>query len=213
VQTGECGDLRTMDGSPFDWASWAGDWVRCDEGVSLVGHSFGGATVFAMLSPKGEGVLRIPVSHGLVLDPWLEPLPLPGLAPDANQESSGQPKLMVINAEGFTLWTEHFKRLEEMVPAWPESALFTIIGGRHDSFSDLPVIPPIPIRKSTARPIMNVIKTLTLSFLDDQLPSYVNRLNVRKLEIEYPKSRPWAKNPKRRLVGNGGDIIIHRFGV
>ena len=33
---------------------------------------------------------------------------------------------MVINAEGFTLWTEHFKRLEEVVPAWPESALLTI---------------------------------------------------------------------------------------
>lgn len=60
---------------------------------------------------------------------------------------------------------------------------------------------------------MNVIKTLTLSFLDDQLPSYINHLSIRKLEIEYPKSRPWAKKPKRRLVGNAGDIIIHRFGV
>jgi len=213
VQTGEPGNLRTMEDLPFDWASWAGDWVRCDEGVSLVGHSFGGATVLAMLSPKGEEVLRIPVSHGLVLDPWLEPLPSPGPAPDTRQHPLGHPKLLVINAEGFTLWTEHFKRLEEVVPSWPESALLTIIGARHDSFSDLPVIPPIPIRKSTARPIMNVIKTLTLSFLDDQLPSYVNGLNIPTLEIERPKSRPWAKNPKRRLVGNAGDIIIHRFGV
>lgn len=60
---------------------------------------------------------------------------------------------------------------------------------------------------------MNVIKSLTLSFLDDQLPSYVNRLNIRKLEIEYPKSRPWVKNPKRRLVGNAGDIVVHRLSV
>ncbi|KAH9173299.1 platelet-activating factor acetylhydrolase [Lactarius sanguifluus] len=210
VQTGERGDLQTMDESPFDWALWAGDWVRYDEGVSLVGHSFGGATVFAMLSLKEEDDLRIPVSHGLVLDPWLEPILPPGPAPDTNQNTS---KLMVINAEGFTLWTEHFKRVEEVVSAWPESALLTIIRGQHNSFSDLPVMPPVPIRKSTARPIMNVIKTLTLSFLDDQLPSSVNRLNVRTLEIEYPKSRPWSKNPKRRLVGNAGDIIIHRFGV
>lgn len=80
-----------------------------------------------MLSPKGEETLRIPVSHGLVLDPWLEPLPSPGPAPAPNQNlPSGPPKLMVINAEGFTLWTEHFKRLEEVVPAWPESALLTI---------------------------------------------------------------------------------------
>lgn len=80
-----------------------------------------------MLSPKGEDALRIPVSHGLVLDPWLEPLPSPGPAPDISQiPSSGYPKLLAINAEGFTLWTEHFKRLEEAVPAWPESALLTI---------------------------------------------------------------------------------------
>ncbi|KAH9071536.1 hypothetical protein EDB83DRAFT_2517349 [Lactarius deliciosus] len=179
VQTGERGDLQTMDASPFDWASWAGDWVRYDEGVSLVGHSFGGATVFAMLSLKEEDDLRIPVSHGL--------------ASHSGQNTSSASKK----------WCLHGQKAPS----------FTIIRGQHNSFSDLPVMPPVPIRKSTARPIMNVIKTLTLSFLDDQLPSSVNRLNVRKLEIEYPKSRPWSKNPKRRLVGNAGDIIIHRFDV
>ena len=45
VQTGEHGNLRTTDDTTFNWASWSGDWVQCDEGVSLVGHSFGGATV------------------------------------------------------------------------------------------------------------------------------------------------------------------------
>lgn len=43
--TGERGGLRTLDELPLDWESWAGDWVRCDEGVSLIGHSFGGTTV------------------------------------------------------------------------------------------------------------------------------------------------------------------------
>ena len=187
-----------------------------------------------MLSPKGDDILRIPVTHGLVLDPWLEPLPSPGPAPYSNPTpSSGHPKLLAINAEGFTLWTEHFKRLEEVVPAWPESALLTIstcpppsmwfndseisyfvpVGAQHNSFSDLPVLPPIPIRKSAARPIMNVIKALTLAFLDDQLHNSLHHLNIRKLDIEYPKSRPWDKKPKRRLVGNAGDVIIHRFGV
>lgn len=26
-----------MDESSLDWESWTGDWVQCDEGVSLVG--------------------------------------------------------------------------------------------------------------------------------------------------------------------------------
>jgi platelet-activating factor acetylhydrolase len=49
VLTGERGDLRSVDESPLDWESWTGDWVRCDEDVSLVGHSFGGATLVSRL--------------------------------------------------------------------------------------------------------------------------------------------------------------------
>jgi platelet-activating factor acetylhydrolase len=49
VLTGERGDLRSVDESPLDWESWTGDWVRCDEDVSLVGHSFGGATLVSSL--------------------------------------------------------------------------------------------------------------------------------------------------------------------
>jgi platelet-activating factor acetylhydrolase len=48
IQTGEQEDLETMDDLPFDWASWGGDWVRYDDGVSLVGHSFGGATMVSI---------------------------------------------------------------------------------------------------------------------------------------------------------------------
>jgi hypothetical protein len=36
--------LQTIDGVHIDWASWQGA-VNCDENVSLVGHSFGGATL------------------------------------------------------------------------------------------------------------------------------------------------------------------------
>ena len=85
---------------------------------------------FAMLSepaPKEEDVSPIPVSHGLVLDPWLEPLPSPGPEPFIGRHSpSKHPKLMVINSEGFTLWKDHFKRVEQVVPAWPGSTLLTI---------------------------------------------------------------------------------------
>jgi len=212
VQTGEHGNLRTTDDTTFNWASWSGDWVQCDEGVSLVGHSFGGATVFAMLSdpaPKED----IPVSHGLVLDPWLEPLPSPGPEPFTGRHSpSKHRKLMVINSEGFTLWKDHFKRVEQVVPAWPGSTLLTIVGARHVSFSDFPIMLPRPLRSSTAWPIMNVIQMLALSFLDNTVPDVVSNINTRKLEIKYARSRFWSKKPQHRLVGRPSDIIIHRRG-
>jgi platelet-activating factor acetylhydrolase len=40
---------------------------------------------------------------------------------------------MVVNAEGFTLWKDHFKRVEEIVPAWPGSVLVTV--GTHLAIS------------------------------------------------------------------------------
>ncbi|KAI0265829.1 platelet-activating factor acetylhydrolase, isoform II-domain-containing protein [Gloeopeniophorella convolvens] len=215
VQTGENGDLQTVDESPLDWASWGGNWVECDKNVSLVGHSFGGATVFSILSnpPPEEAALRIPVSHGVALDPWLEPLPAPGPEPFADQETPLQhPKLMIINAEGFTLWKDHFKRIEDVVPTWPGSSLFTIVGSRHVSFSDFPVMLPMPVRDSTARPIMDVIKTLTLSFLDDDLPGAVGKLRTRKLEIESHEPRFWTKKVQRKLYGRAGDVVVHRAG-
>ena len=62
---------------------------------------------------------------------------------------------------------------------------------------------PMPLRSSTARPIMNVIQMLALSFLDNTVPNVVSNINTRKLEIKSPRSRFWSKKPQRRLVGNG----------
>jgi len=216
VLTGERGDLRTLDDSLIDWESWAGGLVQCDEGVSLVGHSFGGATVFSILSepsPKREDVSHIPVSHGLVLDPWLEPLASPGPEPFTELHSESKSKLhktMIINSEPFTLWKDHFRRLEGVVPAWPESTLVTVVGARHISFSDFPFL--IPIRRITARRITNVIKTVSSSFLDDTLPKVICDLSTRQPEIKRDRSWFWARKVKQRLVGQPGDIVIHRWG-
>lgn len=81
----------------------------------------------------------------LILDPWLEPLPSPGPIPffrpegpdmpvpiltdiDFIQESlqsspndkldSPHPRMLVINSETFTLWKDHFERLQEVVSGW-----------------------------------------------------------------------------------------------
>jgi hypothetical protein len=87
------------------------------------------------------------------------------------------------------------------------------VGARHASFSDIPIMLPFPIRNSTARPIMNVIKQIALSFLDDTPSAIICDLNTRKLEIKYDRSWPWTRKPKRRLVGRPRDIVIHRWGL
>lgn len=189
---------------------------------------------FSMLSepPKTEYLSYIPVSHGLVLDPWLEPLSSPGPEPFANQQSEAKrpARLLIINGEGFTLWKDHFKRLEQVVPAWPGSILVTVgarldsrytfqcltflsVGAQHIAFSDFPLLLPIPIRSPTARPIMNTFKTLALSFLNDTLPMAISGMNTRKLEIKYDRLWFSTSKSKPRLVGLHGDIVIHHWDV
>jgi hypothetical protein len=60
---------------------------------------------------------------------------------------------------------------------------------------------------------MNVIKTLALSFLDDTLPQAICNLNTRKLEIKDDRPWFWARKPKQGLVGQPGDIVIHRWDL
>ena len=77
--------------------------------------------------PKLVDVSCIPILHCLVLDPWLEPLPSPGPEPFTDQPCEvRRPELMVVDAEGFILWKDHFKCIEGMVPAWSGSVLVTL---------------------------------------------------------------------------------------
>jgi hypothetical protein len=87
------------------------------------------------------------------------------------------------------------------------------VGAQHASFSDIPIMLPFPIRKSTAHPIINVIKTIALSFLDDTLSTAICDLNTRKLEIRYDRSWFRTSKPKRGLVGWPSDVVIHRWGL
>ncbi|KAI0050253.1 hypothetical protein FA95DRAFT_1536850 [Auriscalpium vulgare] len=218
VMKGERGGMRTLDDTPLDWPAWTGgEFVSCEENVSLVGHSFGGATVFSILSnhpPEGDNFPSIPVSHALALDPWLEPVSSPGPQPVSVEDSNYKhPKLLVINAEGFTLWEDHFKRVLDVVPAWVGSNIFTIVRSQHVSFSDFPVLLPPLVRDATARPIMDAINALALAFIDDTLPSTLELMTTRKLEIRRHEPHWWSKRGKRELVGNAGDVIVHLPGV
>lgn len=47
VQHGERGELDTLDGSEIEWKAWE-NVAKCDDGVLLTGHSFGGATIVSL---------------------------------------------------------------------------------------------------------------------------------------------------------------------
>ena len=111
-----------------------------------------------MLStPPLEGFSRIPVERTIILDPWLEPLPSPDPAPLGSSPSSrvtakevvnseealvissdendlatlqvSHPRMLVINSEKFTLWKDHYARLQEVVAGWePQGGKILTIG-------------------------------------------------------------------------------------
>jgi platelet-activating factor acetylhydrolase len=76
----------------------------------------------------------------------------------------------------------------------------------HASFSDFPVTPII--RKKSARPLLETISTLSLAFLDDRLEeALVSEVSTTDMEIEVIGLKKDGK-PKRKLIGNVGDVII-----
>jgi platelet-activating factor acetylhydrolase len=88
---------------------------------------------FSILSTHPpEPYKSLPISKCLVLDPWLDPFSSPGPGPikrsnkgnDVNgavedvdagaphDETDKFPRMLIINSEGFTLWTDHFTRCD-----------------------------------------------------------------------------------------------------
>ncbi|KAK0206350.1 platelet-activating factor acetylhydrolase, isoform II-domain-containing protein [Desarmillaria ectypa] len=218
--------LETLDGSAIDWDSWSvheeAETVQCIENITLAGHSFGGCTIFYVLSTEHpEWAASISVTNALIFDPWLDPLPLPSpgrLSEDtkssevtcfeeAMKHKISLPMLLVINSEKFTLWKEHFGRLENIVRFWgADGSLLTLVRARHESFSDFPLLPWI--RDKTSLGFMNIIARLSNAFLDNQLNETLNAELTSKMEIEIVGS--WKDGqPKRQIKGGPGNIVVH----
>ncbi|KAH7876864.1 platelet-activating factor acetylhydrolase, isoform II-domain-containing protein [Lentinula edodes] len=197
------------------------------EDVCLAGHSFGGCTVFSILSsmspiaPGGNTYSRIPVRDTLILDPWLEPLPSPGPTPYSGvgqgvthdnatvagdqfngdaEDGSGHigSRLLVINSEAFTLWTSHFERLKETVKGWgPDAKLVTLLQSAHTSFSDYHVFPLIG-NKAGAH-LMDVISKLSLAFLNNPSNNWLSESELKSTaDILY-------RMPEKIVIGKWKD--------
>lgn len=203
--------LKTIDDCSIEWSSWSDGsktkFVECDENVVLAGHSFGGATVLSILSndpPNNQTPIR--AHQALILDPWIEPLPVSGTYLTSHYRENTL-EMLIINSEPFTLWKDHFERLKDLVSSWELSRLklLTIVRSRHVSFSDFPTLPLVSTK--TTRLVMNRISSLCLTFLDGNTNEKIDSLLPKRMVVKVTGRRSDGR-PKRQLVGNPGDIVI-----
>lgn len=108
---------------------------------SLVGHSFGGATLFEFLR-RDQDIFQF----GIILDPWMDPVRDP--LTDKSIRGKLSKPVYVINSEGFTMWPDQYVKLRRVtmdgINANPDHRgwLMTLAGTNHGDFSDLPYLLP-----------------------------------------------------------------------
>ncbi|GFZ50791.1 LOW QUALITY PROTEIN: hypothetical protein JCM24511_08549 [Saitozyma sp. JCM 24511] len=183
-----------------EWAESFRDHVDVEE-LYLTGHSFGGGTMMHLLQTPSPSphLPALPVRRCIALDPWLEPLPLPS----ASAESSpSMPPMLVINSPGFTVWTDHFERLREMVQRM-DGWLMTLIGSNHQSFSDFPLLVP-PTGKSTL--FLSRFHELSYAFIKGQLAQCPL---VDSQDADEGKVKVDAKG---KMVGKVAEVVLHLRG-
>lgn len=207
IVRGNRGDTVSMD-KFSEWDSFK-DKVDCSK-VLLTGHSFGGATSLSLLANQPpQGHTQLPLEKVVLLDPWIEPLPLPGTLPVAYET---RPSLLIMNSEGFTLWKDHFEMLEQLVRDWRKSgdecaSLVTIARSQHHFYSDFATFVPFGQTKPLALGVLNTAHKLTVAFIQGNLA--VELKGKRKMEVEPVPGKDKYGEGKRRLVGQPGEVIVH----
>ncbi|ORX38310.1 platelet-activating factor acetylhydrolase, isoform II-domain-containing protein [Kockovaella imperatae] len=146
-----------------EWIESFRDRIETDQ-LYLTGHSFGGGTIlYTLQTPPPEGHASLPVKKAIMLDPWLEPLPIPSPSGHAPPHT---PPTLVINSPGFTIWKGHFPRLVNIVKGMGGN-LVTLMNSNHQSFSDFPLL--APTSPSKALQLLSTVHELSASFLSGKL--------------------------------------------
>ncbi|KAG8930626.1 hypothetical protein FRC02_003953 [Tulasnella sp. 418] len=187
-------------GPRIDWSLWK-EQVKLDE-VIYIGHSFGACTGLSILSnPPPEDHEPIHISKMVLLDPWLDPLPLPGPIPSPD---ISRPPLCIIASEAFTIWDSHFARLKEMCKDWSSSEdvpphLMTIVRSKHQEFSDFAVL---GLRSRTrATQVLSTVQDTIMKFLSGRLDAELEG-KARAMVIE-------ESGQKRYIQGEAGELHVH----
>ena len=149
------------------------------------------------------------------MDPWVEPLPSPGVSPYDMVDYTGtsvSPPLLVINSEGYTVWKENFEPLQGILGMWnrgtgEQPRLVTVVRSQHQSFSDFPLLFSFGKNAQQCLSFLDTFGRLALGFLggslDEALDSHAKATGKVTTTTD--------KNGKAvsRLVGNAGEIVIH----
>ncbi|KAH9447051.1 hypothetical protein MJO28_015930 [Puccinia striiformis f. sp. tritici] len=166
--------------SDQQWDDFAGavDW---SDDVTIAGHSFGAANVItaARHPDRPQGWKRF-----ILYDPWLETLEhcSEKFLGSLTKTSKGPiiPSdfpCLIINAPGFTVWKEHFKKLQDYFiidrkDNSNQNCLLVVLGGAiHSSFSDLPVLVEWLWKKTKnlqldSQKAIKIVTDLTIEFIE-----------------------------------------------
>ncbi|KAH6650258.1 platelet-activating factor acetylhydrolase, isoform II-domain-containing protein [Chaetomium tenue] len=169
----------------IDWQDWGG---RLDlESVTMMGHSFGGATtVQALRSDKLAWI-----TQGILLDPW-------GPAtPECTEHKSVHKPVLSIGSEAFMHWAENFDCIEQVCnearAADTLSWMTTIRGSTHLSQTDFAVLYP------------NWMSLLMKTIVDPKRAIYLtvhSALEFLRLTLPAPQTRFAEAWPDDQLLGS-----------
>lgn len=163
---------RGLDG--VDWRHWKGRLFL--DHVTMMGHSFGGATTIEALRLEKHSW----ISQGVLLDPW-------GPAtPESTEEKRLQKPVLSVGSEAFLHWKENYDRVVEICrearAARSLTWVTTIRGSTHLSQTDYAVLYPnwmSLLMKTIVNPRRAVYLTVhsALEFLKITLPPQHTRFN------------------------------------
>lgn len=180
------------------WDQWAHRMFLTD--VTLMGHSFGGATTVQLARHRSLTWL----GQGIVLDAWGQGTPDPGEKPG---EQLSKP-VIAISSEAFMHWRENFDRVVGFCNEAQENGalcwMITLVGSTHLSMSDFAVLYPgwlSVIMKTMVNPLRAFYLTVaaSLEFLNMTLPLDQTKYNtwVNEQLLKLARTPPSPDEPLR----------------
>ncbi|OAR00561.1 hypothetical protein LLEC1_00365 [Akanthomyces lecanii] len=177
----------------IQWEDWKGSMFL--NTVSMMGHSFGGATTVQLCRDDSLTWL----ASGLILDAWGQATPPGG---DKPSNSVGKP-IIAISSEAFMHWKDNYDRVVSFCNEARDSGalcwMLTIAGSTHLAMTDFAVLYPVwmsVFMKSLVSPSRAFYLTIvaSLEFLEATLPPEQTKFrtwsNERLLCTREPVSDP-----------------------